>query len=171
MTHYIDRIQTRIAIQDVARKSDYEIELFAAVLGKFAALVLWRLYVEVGVDIDATRSIHDLDADGTGIQRHLAVPVALPRVPGATLLVHQLVYSQASARIGRVAELRHQIVCADRDLIALCQQAHRFGKVLTREMNDEMIDAAAMDLRGRVNEGQRPTGCQRTQACTCKTDP
>ncbi len=121
VTDYVDWIQTGIAIEYVARKSDDEVELFPAIFGKFATLVLWRFDVEVRVDIDATRSIHDLDADGTGIQRHLAVPVALPRVPGATLLVHQLVYSQASTRIGRIAGFRHQIVRADRDLIALCQ--------------------------------------------------
>ena len=48
---------------------------------------------------------------------------------------------------------------------------HGFSKIPTGEMNDEMINAAAMDLCGRVDHVQRTTGRQSMQNHYRKADP
>ena len=52
---------------------------------------------------------------------------------------------------------------ADGPLRAFGQQAQQFGEVGAREMNDDVVDAAALVLRNGIDEAQRRAGEERTR--------
>ncbi len=161
-------IDARVTFEDVGNEIDNELELLGIEVVKLAALV--RRHAWLGIGIHATRAVDNLDTDGASIQGIGAVPRAVPCMPGALRLVDETVNPEPFSRICRVAALGDHIVGADTRIPAQCQESHRFGKRLAGEMNDDVVNALTLVLRGNVDKAQggaRGYGTERKERRQC----
>ena len=87
----VDRIDTGMASKNVQDELDDQIHLFGVVIAKLAAIFGSARFVTRSHG-GATRAVHDLDSDGTAVQRRVAAPVALSRMPGALIFADEPVH-------------------------------------------------------------------------------
>ena len=106
----------------------------------------------------AIAAVHDLDADGSGVELRVAFPAALARVPGALRFIHKAIDDH---RI-----VAHQVMRAH---VAVGEGFQRLGEVGRGEMQDDELHAAVLRARGirRIDgrAGRGAAGCENGNSC------